>query len=131
MRETLKQHQVRELTIRLILTIFLKKAEDFCFDFSFDGIWACASLLHIKREDLKNAFCNILNHLKTGGIFYFSFKYGSFFGERSGRYFCDMNEELLKELIDCNKVEILNTIITSDVRKNRQDKWFNVILRKL
>lgn len=31
--------------------------------------------------------------LKNNGIIYTSFKYGTFEGERNGRYFTDMNEE--------------------------------------
>ena len=55
----------------------------------YDGIWACASVLHLSREKLPNIFHKMHQALKTNGIIYTSFKYGTFEGERNGRYFTD------------------------------------------
>ena len=59
----------------------------------YDGIWACASILHLTHNELKEVLKKILLALKKEGIAYLSFKYGTFEGERRGRYFLDMTEE--------------------------------------
>lgn len=51
----------------------------------YDGIWACASILHLSREKLPDIFHKMHQALKTNGIIYASFKYGTFEGERNGR----------------------------------------------
>ena len=61
---------------------------------------------------------------------YCSFKYGSFEGERNGRFFTDLNEEILNDLINNTGFKVLETSISLDVRVDRNDKWLNVILSK-
>lgn len=98
----------------------------------FDGVWACASILHIPSVDLHNVIYNIFKALKSGGYFYTSFKYGNFEGERNGRYFTDLTEESLKSLLKPFKaLEIIEVTITSDVRPGREnEKWLNAIIKK-
>ena len=55
----------------------------------YDGIWACASILHLPKKELKEVFKKMLTALKPGGRIYTSFKYGEYEGERNGRYFTD------------------------------------------
>ena len=98
----------------------------------YDGIFACASILHVKSPDLPDIMTRLHNALKKNGILYVSFKYGTFEGERNGRYFTDMTEEkfdaLLKEVPPFIKVQ---ETITEDVRPGRSnEKWLNVFLRK-
>ena len=81
---------------------------------------------------MDSVFQKMEKALKKDGILYVSFKYGTFEGERNGRYFTDMTEDTLKELTE----KIPNLVqeeqwITSDVRPGREDeKWLNIILRK-
>lgn len=98
----------------------------------YDAVWACSSILHASSNDLIIIIKKIWAALKLDGIFYTSFKYGDFEGERKGRYFTDFTEEafatLLKKSAD---FDILETWITGDVRPGREDeKWLNVILQK-
>ena len=99
---------------------------------TYDAIWACASLLHIEPNNLEKAFLNLRNALKNGGILYTSFKYGNFAGERNGRYFTDMTEDSLANLL--NRVggfKFLNQFRTGDVREGRQSEmWLNVVIKK-
>lgn len=98
----------------------------------YDGIWACSSILHLPVGELAEVMRKMLIALKKNGIIYISFKYGIFAGERNGRYFTDMTEEVFAEFlsrIDGLKVE--EQWITSDVRPGRgEEKWLNLILRK-
>lgn len=98
----------------------------------FDAVWACASILHIPSVDLLNIIGKIANALKIGGYFYASFKYGDFEGERNGRYFTDLTEKRLRKLIEpFQELDIIETVITNDVRIGREDeKWLNIIIKK-
>lgn len=65
-------------------------------------------------------------------MIYTSFKYGTFSGERNGRYFTDMTEETFAELLQkIPELEIEEQWITSDARPGRgEEKWLNLILKK-
>lgn len=103
---------------------------DLDFNNKFDSIWACASLLHINSNDLFNAFKKLNHSMKKGGHMYASFKYGTFEGERNGRFFNDMNESKILPFIQ-NLFEIEEIYITEDVRPDRSEKWLNIIIRKI
>ena len=98
----------------------------------YDGIWACASILHLNQDDLEEVMKKMVLAVKTNGIIYTSFKYGTFSGERNGRYFIDMTEKTFSELLQkIPGLEIEEQWITSDVRPGRgEEKWLNLILRK-
>ena len=55
----------------------------------YDGIWACASILHLPKKELKEVLKKMLTALKTDGWIYTSFKYGEYEGNRNGRNFTD------------------------------------------
>ena len=99
----------------------------------YDGIWACASLLHLPRKDLAEVFRKIRDALKQGGILYTGFKYGTFEGMRNGRYFTDFTEETFRAFLDeCPGFTELEHWVTADVRPGRgEEKWFNVLLEKM
>ena len=64
--------------------------QDINFDKRFDGIWACASLLHLSKEDLIEVINKLKLAMTSRGVLYISFKYGEFCGIRNGRYFFDL-----------------------------------------
>lgn len=98
----------------------------------YDGIWACSSILHLPTEELAEVMKRLVIALKENGIIYTSFKYGDFNGERNGRYFTDMTEELFaKFLMRIDGLVVEEQWITSDLRPGRgEEKWLNLILRK-
>ena len=98
----------------------------------YDGIWACASLLHVELEALPETLETARHALKAGGVFYLSFKYGDFQGERRGRFFTDMNEKRFEKVIrQVKRLEVKEQWISEDVRPEREnEKWFNVLLEK-
>ena len=99
----------------------------------YDAIWACSSILHATSDELVIIMRKIWTALKDNGFIYTSFKYGTFEGERNGRYFTDMTEESLSALLTkVTGFNIEEQWITSDVRPGREEeKWLNVILRKI
>ena len=98
----------------------------------YDAIWACSSILHLPYIELIEVLKKMEAALKQNGLIYTSFKYGTFEGMRNGRYFTDMTEESIKELLQkIDNLEIEETWITSDVRPGRgEEKWLNLFLRK-
>lgn len=99
----------------------------------YDAIWACSSILHASSDELVIIMRKIWTALKDNGVFYTSFKYGTFEGERNGRYFTDMTEGSLSALLTkVTGFNIEEQWITSDVRPGREEeKWLNVILKKI
>ena len=106
--------------------------QDYVPEEEFDGIWACASLLHIPSEELAGIIARLAGSLRRGGCFYVSFKYGDFRGVRNGRFFQDMTESSLRELLrDIPELEVVSVKITGDVRPGREKElWLNVLLKK-
>lgn len=98
----------------------------------YDGIWACSSILHLPMNELVEVMRKMAVALKENGIIYTSFKYGTFAGERNGRYFTDMTEETFAEFLgEVRELEVEEQWTTSDVRPGRgEEKWLNLILRK-
>lgn len=98
----------------------------------FDGIWACASLLHLPKRELVSVFEKLATALKVGGTLYCSFKYGGFEGERNGRYFTDLTEDSLKEILEnIPALNIKDVMITKDVREGRDgEQWLNIVLNQ-
>ena len=97
----------------------------------FDGIWACASLLHVPRCQLPSVLLNLGHQLKPEGIFYCSFKYGEAEVVRNGRYFTDLNESTLQNVLIGSNLIIDDTWISSDARPDREsEQWLNAILVK-
>ena len=98
----------------------------------YDGIFACASILHVKKEELPDILLKMKKAVKEKGILYVSFKYGDFEGYRNGRYFTDMTEDAFRELLGkVSGLSIIEERITFDARPGREaEKWLNVILRK-
>lgn len=106
--------------------------QDINFDKRFDGIWACASLLHLSKEDLIEVINKLKLAMTSRGVLYISFKYGEFCGLRNGRYFLDLTEGVLNKIIGIvGGLKVKETYISVDVRPGREnEKWLNAIITK-
>ncbi|MBV5818772.1 DUF3427 domain-containing protein [Pseudomonas aeruginosa] len=95
----------------------------------YDGVWACASLLHVPHAQMSDALTRLWQALKPGGVFYCSFKVGEGEREHQGRRFTDAVEaqmELwLAPLADVANVSYWHT---ADQRPGRSDAWLNVLV---
>lgn len=76
--------------------------------------------------------CKMKAALKKQGVIYTSFKYGTFTGERDGRYFTDMTEETFADFMsDIDGLQMEEQWISFDARPGRgEERWLNIILRK-
>jgi len=100
---------------------------------AFDGIWTCASLLHVPRADLPDTMSRLARALRPGGVWYMSFKYGD--TERTtehGRHFTDMTEPLLSTAIERTSLSLVEMWGSTDVRTSHAgQRWISAIARKL
>lgn len=98
----------------------------------YDGIWACASILHLSKGELKNILLKMICALKDKGYIYASFKYGDFEGYRNKRYFTDFTEATFRQFIgEVLGIKMKECWVSDDVRPDRnEEKWLNIILQK-
>lgn len=94
---------------------------------TFDGVWACASLLH--SNDLLIAFNNLYKALKVGGYVYLSMKYGKDSRVENGRFYQYVDEQKLKILCENSNFSIVKIYNSEDLLK-RNNCWINAILTK-
>ena len=105
---------------------------DIVFADQFDGIWACASLLHVSETELEYILVRFHRALRDGGVLYASWKYGEAERQDGERFYCDMTEEKLRRvlaregLFDCLECWVAEDALPS----GREQKWLNVVLGK-
>ncbi|MEZ9132892.1 class I SAM-dependent methyltransferase [Vibrio breoganii] len=96
---------------------------------TYDGIWACASLLHVPEEELPKTITHLLQFLKPHGLFYASFKLGNCSEIRDGKHYTDMTESNLESLFNEFKPINIELWKTSDQRANNAQIWLNIIVK--
>lgn len=96
---------------------------------AFDGIWACASLLHVPRGELPDALSRCAAALRADGVLYASLKHGAGMRTEGARVFTDITEpEMLALLADAG-FDLIEMWLTDDVRPRRADRWVNAIAK--
>ena len=78
-----------QLTGLPVLTLTFQKLD---FEDMFNGIWACASLLHVPRTQIGDILRRLVRALKSGGVMYASFKHGDGEWKQGGRFFNSYDE---------------------------------------
>ncbi len=100
---------------------------------SFDGIWACASLLHLKRHEVPIVLNNFFQLLKSGGILFIMVKEGS--GEADvaeelsfhlSRHFTYFQKEEVKHMVKDAGFEVIEQYAYNekDRRPDHRDLWW-------
>jgi SAM-dependent methyltransferase len=97
----------------------------------FDGVWACASLLHVHQAELPKIMTKLSVALKPQGVLYGSFKYGVGEVQRDGRTFTNQTEESLDNLMKIVPSLLpIEVWMSHDVRPGRTDKWLNFLYKR-
>jgi SAM-dependent methyltransferase len=106
--------------------------QELAFTETFDGIWACASLLHVPRAEMDDVLGRLAQGLVPGGILFASFKYGAGEGFRNGRHFTDYTEAIWTDQIARQPaLEPVAMWTVSDVRPGRAvEQWLNVLVQR-
>lgn len=100
---------------------------------AFDGVWACASLLHVPRAELPAAVRRLRDALRPGGVIWMSFKYGAQERQVAGRHFTDLDEAGLAALVaETGGLELLSIETSHDVRDDRPgERWVTAMCRRV
>lgn len=87
------------------------------------GVWACASLLHLDRDELVPALTGISNVLVSCGVLFVSLKYGvgatwdtSKFGPETPRWFTYWSDDDLDASLGSAGFEIVESAIEEGLR---------------
>jgi SAM-dependent methyltransferase len=107
--------------------------EDVTFEDEFDGIWACASLLHVPRPRLADVMRRLTGALTDRGVFYMSFQVGEDDRvEPDGRLFTNFAQPSLRRLL--KEIGVLTTIEMWEVElksaSGPRKRWVHALTRK-
>jgi ubiquinone/menaquinone biosynthesis C-methylase UbiE len=102
-------------------------------DGTFDGIWCCASLLHVPKKDVEKVVKEFSRVLKQGGVVYLSLREGE--TEKMIKYKKLNHEQVLFSYYTIPEIEqvLLKCgfeIITSYNEDVNTAQWINVFARK-
>lgn len=109
------------------------RIEEMSFSAEFDGVWACASLLHLPRVVLPTAIARIHAALALGGVLFASVQEGNGEGIASdGRYFAYFSLSEFTDIVSGGNFEVESAWLTEDVlgRSDSQPRWINVLARQ-
>jgi SAM-dependent methyltransferase len=114
------------------LPVEVRRFQDVEWQDRFDGIWACASLLHVPMAELPEVLGRLGRALKSDGVLYVSFKYGAGEREHGGRRFTDLDEEGLAGLVEAVPARVVReTWVTGDRREGREgERWLNAVVAR-
>lgn len=102
---------------------------------TYDGIWACSSILHVEKENLPNILCKMIESLKVNGIIYTSFKIGTGYEIKENKYYNYVTKEEMEQTLNelSKNVELIDYFETlpSTKRNAPNTIWGNFIIKKL
>ena len=95
-----------------------------------DGIWCCASIMHLEDEGVDQFFSNLKYNLKPGGILFMSVKSGIETGtDRYGRYLRNFKESDIHELLARHQeLELRELWYTEDKLTRDSFRWLNALI---
>jgi len=117
------------LTRQPVRQLFLQELD---FQNVFDGVWSCASVLHVPRGEIDDVLDRFARALQLNGVCYLSFKEGD--GERwqDGRHFTDFTASSIEVCLGAHRnLAIVRIWTTADVRPGRTERWVNALVRKV
>lgn len=101
---------------------------------TYDGIWACSSILHVEKENLRNILIKMINALKVNGIIYTSFKIGTGYEIKEGKYYNYLTKDEMEQTLNKSSkaVKLIDYFETlPSTKRNAQNTiWGNFIIKK-
>ena len=101
----------------------------------YDAIWACASIIHVDKNELPSILNKMVNALKKDGVMFISFKIGTGYEIKEGRYFNYIKKEdmekMLSEIVPA--VEIIDYFESGQLTKrvNIGVTWCDFVIKKI
>lgn len=98
----------------------------------YNGIWCCASLLHLAPEEIFPFMQRAAQALNPGGALFISAKYGIATGwDTQGRYFTDFSDALIDEIsAKAPELKLTERWLASDGLGRQNIKWVNLIYKR-
>jgi SAM-dependent methyltransferase len=122
----------RLASARLGVTVLHRTFDQVDWRDAFDGVWACASLLHLPSGELEAALKRLTLALRPGGILFVSIKAGGFEGTREGRWFTDLTEAGLGGLLrSAGNLQLVRIWTTEEARPATTVAWINALARRV
>jgi 2-polyprenyl-3-methyl-5-hydroxy-6-metoxy-1,4-benzoquinol methylase len=113
--------------------VYHLKYEEIDFESQFEGIWACASLLHVPRLHMAQVIHKLAVALKDNGILYANFVYGEKEISRGGILFNDYTEEqfgaVLEAELQLQPLRMWKSLDLPPIRPDRE--WLHILARKI
>lgn len=97
----------------------------------YDGIWACASLLHLPPDEIPPALGLLWSALKPGGTLFVSFKHGAGEAEIDGRHFTYADQSRLAHWLENLPAYASHDAWTTPGHRPDEPRlWLNALARK-
>lgn len=110
------------------IDVIVEDMASYVADKPYDGIWCCASLLHLRDDELQSFFQNLNGNLKEGGTVYISVKAGIETGcDDKGRFMRNFTEDELKVFLDASGVRVVDEWSTGDQLNREGFHWINIV----
>jgi SAM-dependent methyltransferase len=107
------------------------RIEELAYDHRFNGVWACASLLHLTRAAIGDALSRIHRSLVLGGVLFASVQEGE--GEyvaADGRFYTLYTESEFLSFLKAAGFDVLETWNSQDALESKRPiHWLNVLAR--
>ncbi|MBU2643629.1 NUDIX domain-containing protein [bacterium] len=112
--------------------VIVAPIQEIQFSHAFEGVWACASLLHCSKGQMRDVLARITQALKDRGVVYMSFKWGDRETvDEKGRYFNNYTEDSLAALLaDVTDLSVIDIWSHTMPLRNTEQKWVNALARK-
>lgn len=112
--------------------VLVKRAQEIDDRNGYDGIWACASLVHLPTGELESVVGRLVSALRAHGILYLSFPLDATEGfDDSGRYYngCGL-KQLQLLLAQFPQLSVLSATETAASAPQHHRRWLNLFSRK-
>ena len=114
------------------LNVQVMRFEQVAWEAHFDGIWACASLLHVPAAEQALCLSRLVQALKPGGVLYASYKLGADETvDAHGRPFTHATVERVTHWLHAAPLSrVLQLWQSTDQRPGVTQAWLNVLIQR-
>ncbi|WP_163337230.1 NUDIX domain-containing protein [Desulfopila sp. IMCC35008] len=113
-------------------TVEIYGAQQVCAEKQYDGIWACASLIHLPHQHLSASLTRLAKALKQSGILYISYKLTATEDRDKSDLHINIisRDELISILTELSLISVIRWWKTTSNIPNSDDIWLNILCRR-